>query len=308
VWRTLKADRHLGTDSIAVSERDAIVTLGGKVSAPLWRERAAVVTAAVQEVRAVRNQIHVEVPRRSDEALARDVSTELHQCEALSALPMVVKAARGVVELRGNITSYEEQRLATRVVLGVPGARFCQNSLSFSARIPRTAALIRGDVQSRLDWDAWLCHHDIRVLVRGRSVALAGSTRNSFERRRAESAGWAFGVDSVDVTQLGIDEASGAADLRSEMPSDSEVARAIQDLAEQSPFVSLSGLSIVVVAGVVMLSGNVPSPADRDRVEWLARSVVGVSRVKNGLRGRWSPAPVAPAPARRTVRSRGARR
>jgi osmotically-inducible protein OsmY len=307
----LRADRHFSASGIEATTEKGIVILTGDVPLPSWKERAARVAGLVHGVRAVVNRVKVVPALRPDRLVAAEVRGALRNTAALARMPIEVRVQRGVVELTGSISSWEQQQLAERVARHVPGVRFCLNQLTSRATIKRTPAVVASDVRSRLDWDPLVQHDPIRVSVRSGRVYLAGTTGSWAERRRAIDLAWVKGVTAVDANALEIDIIERPApNVRLRFPTDSEILATIQDLARHWPAVPISALNFSVAAGVATVRGNVATLAEKLAVEAMVRSAVGVVHVTNELRGPWwkpPPSPPPAAPRRRTKRAPRAR-
>lgn len=303
VSQRLASDKRIASARLGVEVSNGIVQLSGKVPVPPWRERASRVAGAVQGVRAVVNRIRVEPVRRPDHLVARDARAAVRDTAALALLPITVDVNNGVITLRGFITTWEEQQLAERVVGSVPGVRFCQNQLTWTATITRTSAIIAGDIQSRLDSDPFVRDARISVSARAGRVTLTGTATSSAQRRRAIKLAWVRGVKAVDSRALDLDD-SGRADrnVRDSLPTDQEISTAIRDLAAYWPPVAAAATSTAVAAGVVTLRGTVKTVAEKRSLEAMAASAVGVVEVRSELRGPWWSPPAAPAPPRPIVR------
>jgi osmotically-inducible protein OsmY len=306
----LNADRHFSASGIEATTENGIVVLTGSVPLSSWKERAARVAGVVHGVRAVVNRIQVVPVSRPDRAVADEVRKALRGTAALAKMPITIRVQDGVVELIGAISSWEQQQLAERVARHVPGVRFCLNQLTSRGSIRRTPVIVAGDVQSRLDWDPLIQHDPIRVSVRGSRAFLAGTTGSSAERRRAIALAWVKGVEAVDAKALVVDTAKRPApNVRLRFPTDSEISATIQELARYWPSVTISALTLTVVAGVVVVRGNVATFAEKRAVERLVRSAVGVVEVRSELRGPWwrpppSPPPPPPSRPKRVPRTR----
>ena len=297
VVRQLGRDRHLVATGIQVVVRDGIVQLVGTVPVSSWRSRAARVAGVVRGVRAVVNRIATVPVRRADALIVKEVLAALRTTAALASLPMKAHVDEGIVELTGSISTWEQQQLAERVALSVPGVRFCQNQLVLGRFIKRTPALLAGDVRTRLDWDPLLQQASIRVSVRSGRVSLAGAVGTWAARRRVISHAWVKSVTAVDAKALVVDARRAAvSDIRSTWPTDSEIARAISDLAPYWPNINAANLTTLVSGGVVTLQGIVQTLAEKRAAEEMARSAVGVIEVKSELRGPWWRPPPVPAP------------
>lgn len=306
----LARDHHLVASGITSSVVSGIVELGGSTAVWPWKERAERVCRVVRGVRAVVNRIRVTPVRRADPETAKDVRRALRATAGLAAMRIGVRVSEGVVELTGGITSFEEQQLAERVAVSVPGVRFCQNQLSADARIARTPAVLVGDVRSRLEWDPLVQHDPIRVEVNGTRVLLSGTVGSSGEAKRAFNAAWAKDVTAVDITALKIDHSRRPdANVRARWPSDSEISGTIPELARRWPNSPIARLSITVLDGVVTLRGTVSTFNESVAAAEVVRAVVGVVRVDNQVRGPWWKEPVSrPAPVRRRPKRRTHRR
>jgi osmotically-inducible protein OsmY len=309
VRRELDRDRHLVTSNIEVIVTSGIVELSGVVPVLPWRQWAWRVASAVRGVRGVVNRVRVVAERRGDQAVQQEVRRALRATAALANMPIHVTVDNGVVLLTGSISTWEEQQLAQWVASSVPGARFCQNQLTLSRSIGRTPAIIAADIETRLDWEPLLRHAPIRVSVRARRVILAGTVGSRALRKRAVALAWVQGVSAVDANALRIDAAThGSPNLRDGAPTDQEISTTIRDLTPYWPSIAASKLRTSVVGGVVSIHGTVQTLAEKDAVEAMARSAVGVVDVRNELRGPWWRPPVQPLPPPAPLRPRPKRR
>ncbi|HVY25739.1 MAG TPA: BON domain-containing protein [Polyangiaceae bacterium] len=306
VLQELERDPHLAAAGVTVGAHSGIVTLGGSLPLTSWRDRAERLARVADGVRAVINRIQVTPVRRKDADIAGDVRRRLADSAALSRLPIRVSVSRGVVELNGTITSWDEQQLAERVAAGVPGVRFCQNQLTASPPMPRTDAIIAADIRSRLDWDPLVEHDPIRVYVHAARAELSGTVGSQAEAARARSLASVKGVSTVDAGRLVVDSTNRPnRNVRSRWPRDDEISAAIEELARESPGVPMTAVTVAVLDGVVTLRGSVPTLGDAAAAQQLVRSAVGVVKVDDQLRGPWWRPPASPPPA---IRRRPTRR
>jgi osmotically-inducible protein OsmY len=284
----LARDAFLRVDGITVTVAVGIVDLEGSTALPAWRERAERVARVVRGVRAVVNRIHVTPAIRRDREVAQEVRRALRDTPALAGMPIRVGITRGVVELDGAITSWEEQQLAERVASGIPGVRFCVNQLSLGPPGMRTDAVLAGDVRSRLNWDPLVEHDPIRVAVRSSRVMLSGKVGSRAEAWRAFTLGSVKGVSTVDVSRLEVDNGRRPdSNARTTWPSDAQISATIAELAHYWPSAPLASLSVAVVGGNVTLRGAVATLGESRNVEQLVRSAVGVVKIDDQLQGPW---------------------
>lgn len=300
----LARDRHLVASGITTSVSLGIVELGGSVGVLPWRERAERVCRVVTGVRAVVNRIRVVVVRRPDPETAAAVRRAVRATDALARMRIHVAVSDGIVELSGAITSFEEQELAERVASSVPGVRFCQNLLSADLRITRTQEVLAADVRSRLEWDPLVAHDPIRVEVRGTRVLLSGTVGGQAEAERAFELAWVKNVTSVDTTDLRLDSSRRPnPNVRAGWPSDSEISATIPELARHWPSVPMASLKFAVLDRAVTLRGTVPTRSESLLAAQAVRTIVGVVKIDNQLRGPWWKDPTPPPP-RKKKRSR----
>jgi osmotically-inducible protein OsmY len=302
VLRKLNRDPFLEQSGLTVSEQNGIVELRGTVPVSSWRARAARIAGVVRDVRGVVNRIDVVAVRRPDKTVAADIRRSLRATAALAKMPITVRVTEGVVELSGVISTWEQQQLAERVAARVAGVRFCQNQLTSSTRLKRTAGMIAADIRSRLEWDPLVQQAPINVTVSRGRVSLAGAVGSALERRRVVAHAWVKSVVAVDARAVVVNVLKRPDnDVRLSLPTDAEVSVALRDLLPLWPSIAASNLSMSVAAGVVTVRGTVQTLSEKRAVEDMVRSAVGVVTVNNELRGPWWKPP-APAPAPAPVR------
>jgi osmotically-inducible protein OsmY len=304
VVRKLNRDLLLTASGLTVAERNGIVELRGTVPVWSWRARATQIAGVVRDVRGVVNRISVVAVRRPDSVVAADIRRALRATAALAEMPITVRVTEGVVELSGIISTWEQQQLAERVAVGVAGVRFCQNQLTSSKSVKRTAGMIAAEIRSRLDWDPFVQQVVINVTVRQGRVALMGTVGSPAERRRVIAHAWVSNVVAVDASRVVVDLAKRPDnDVRLRFPTDAEIAVALRDLRPFWPSVAVTDLSMSVAAGVVTMRGTVQTLAEKQAAEAMVQSAVGVVTVNSELRGPWWRPPV-PVPSRRPPSTR----
>lgn len=310
VLRKLNRDPYLRASGLTVAEQNGIVELGGTVPVRSWRARAARIASVVRDVRGTVNRISVVAVRRADPVVAADVRRSLRATAALATMPITVRVTEGVVELSGAISTWEQQQLAERVAVGVAGVRFCQNQLTSSGGVTRTAAMIAADIRTRLEWDPFVQHAAIDVTVSQRRATLKGTVGSPLERRRVIAHAWVKSVVAVDARKVVVDVVKRPDnDVRLTFPTDAEISVALQDLIPFWPSIAASNLSMSVVAGVVTVRGTVRTLAEKQAAEDMVRSAAGVVAVNSELRGPWwkppTPVPQPPTiPRKRVPRGR----
>lgn len=296
----LARDQHLDASNIVVAASDGIVELSGSVGTQLSRSRAPRVAALVPGVRLVVNRLQWKLEKRADAAIAHDVRRLLKSSPATAQMSISVAVKKGVVTLTGAISSLSEQELAEQLTKTVPGVRFCLNNLTSRGAPQRTPEVIAADIRSRLAWDPATAAAKIGVEVERQVAHLSGVVGGELARRHAIKSAWVMGVAAVDGSGLNIDPEAAQPTLRRDLPSDQDVAKAVQDAIVHYWRGNPQQVSVRVVDGLVVLAGVVPTLEESKSAETLARGAVGAVDVRNELRGPWW----KPAPAPRNVARR----
>ncbi|HEX4475372.1 MAG TPA: BON domain-containing protein, partial [Polyangiaceae bacterium] len=284
----LRTDKKMGGASVAVGVRKGVVALHGKVDNLLSRGRATRLAEAVRGVRSVKNRIVVAPPPRSDQDIQRDVGKALLYNAATARMSIHATVRGGVVTLAGVADSWQEQRLAERIVDGVRGVIFTLNVLKNDGQAKRPDDAITNEVKRRLAWDALVEQDQLVVAVQNGRVTLSGIVGSAAERSRAVSDARVDGVADIDATLVEVawrDRPDDGAP-RSVQRADQDIAAAIGVACSYDPRLKASRIDARVVNGVATLTGTVDSPKARMAAEGLARNTVGVVSVDNELLAR----------------------
>jgi len=281
----LQKDKKLDPARVQVSVKDGIVALSGSVDNVLSKERATRIAEAVRHVRTVDNRLAVSPESRPDAEIERDVGRALLYNAATARLPIAASVHNAVVRLTGTVGSWQEQKLAERIVDHVRGVRFTQNDLVTRRNTSRQDSAIAADIDTRLKWDVLVEHDPLTVAVKQSKVTLTGTVGSASEKSRAMDDAWVDGVTSVDGTGIVVDSAHppDANLARNAAKNDSEIAAAIKDAATYDPRLTPFNLAVRVRDGVATLLGTVDTLNAKLTAESLARNTVGVKDVENQL-------------------------
>ena len=302
--------------NVNVDTVDGVVTLHGKVETAEQKTRAEQVAKGIEGVRQVRNLLQV-VPISSDRKVeVADSQIRDHVVAALKAAPQlegsdiaVQSVNQGVVLLAGKAESYNDALSAVTTAARVPGVRKVASEIEtpkdrlvdaeVGPRAPAPAVetgaakagnavadtaraasaevsdiWITGETKLRLLADDNAPALDVNVDTEDGVVTLFGVVSSDAEKKAAEAnAREVKGVKKVrnelQVVNKARQEKVAAAD--------GEVAHAVQaNLGKRD---TLDDISVEVKNGVVRLSGEVPSDADRVTAAVVARSTPGVRSV-----------------------------
>jgi osmotically-inducible protein OsmY len=224
---------------------------------------------------------------RSDSAIRDDLVDALTANPATESFEITPAVDDGVVSLQGEVESYRERQLAEKVAKGVRGVRTVDNQIDVDYAQIRQEAEIRADVTQALRWDTMVDDARIDVSVNGQEVVLSGTVGSAAERRQAELDAYVAGVESVDVSEVEVAHWAREDELRAgkyTSRADEGIARAVDRLLEADPEIAAEGVRAIVEDGAVTLRGEVPSLSAKREAARDARSVVGVSWVKNRLK------------------------
>lgn len=286
VIRELAEDPAVDATQIRVRTTNGVVELTGTVDNILSKELATRHAEVVKGVRAVANRVTVAGPRVPDAELAQTVEGALRSDPVSNVLGLQVAAKDGAVELRGNVTSFQQRLFAERVAKRIRGVSDVANRLEVKPGRSRTDAQIARDVAARMRWDVLVDDGLVGVDVRNGEVHLHGVVGSAAEKSQAERDAWVVGVKSVDGSRLRVEGWARDERLRRDkyvIKSDDEVAHAIRDALFLDPRVSERDVVVTASGGVATLTGTVPTVAARRAATDIAMHTVGVLSINDHL-------------------------
>lgn len=293
VENELLSSEAIDAHRIDAHSDDGVVTLSGKVDNLLAQRRASQLARQIKGVQAVVNQIVVVPGDRADKDIAQDAIqawatedvTETHQLHAT--------VERGTATLTGTVDSHAEKTLAEEVIAGIAGVTGIENNIQVEYKTDRADEEIREELEALIDSAVELDDADIQVAVDNGDVVLTGHVGTALAKSVVERKTWIAGVKTVDArgVQVDFDRYDGTR-RRKRMANvtDEKIVETVELALRQDPRV-LSFLETIDVeseAGSVTLSGTVGRLRAKESAESAARSTVGVWRVKNNLKVRWS--------------------
>jgi hyperosmotically inducible protein len=237
----------------------------------------------------VREMLRSVKDTSQDAATTSKVKTALLLSKHVSAFDIKTTTTRGVVSLTGEVPSEETRRLAGAIAQDTSGVTQVQNDLVVNPGAGRNPAMANlGDrvadlevktiVIDRLARAPELKDKRLTVQVARQVVTLEGTVDSPAQKRTAEDI--AIRVPGVQnlVSQLTV--ADGQAGPES---VDDRLARRVEFELYSTKAVSLKTVQIRSQDGTVVLSGSVPSRAEKLLAEKVAQSVEGVKKVVNNL-------------------------
>lgn len=283
-------DQSVPLNDIDVSVIDNIVTLEGSVNNLMAKERAAGLAGTVKGVRAVVNEIEVEPYwGRMDSAIENDAEEALLYDPATESWEIEVDVQGNKATLTGTVDSWQERRLAEKVVKGVRGITEVVNNIEVDYKTDRTDMEIEEEIKKALHWDKLVDDGLITVKVQGGKVKLSGTVGSAAEKSQARYDAWGAGVESVDASELEVERWARDEDLRKKkyvIKSDQEIQEAIEDALLYDPRVASFEVTPEVSAGMVTLRGQVDNLKAKRAAAQTARNTVGVISVDNRIKVR----------------------
>lgn len=272
----------------AVAKLDAtvehgIVLLSGEVDTLLAKQASVAAAEAIRGVRAVVNEIFVDLPRRRDMAVADDIRRALETNALRGWRGVDVTVNKGIVTLTGTVDSGQEKQVASALAAGVAGVIDVRNQMGVTPTRRRPDSEIVRDVQSRLYWALPIDSHFVSVQCANGRVTLSGRVATPADRNKALALSWMSGVRQIDGSRLVVDPGAFPSEPRPRVipgASDASISTAVRDALFYDPRVPRE-VTVQVRHAVATLSGTPSTLSQKRAAIEDARDTTGVERVED---------------------------
>jgi len=274
---------------VDIETSEGIVTLTGEVDNLLAKNRAVKIAKEVKGVRGVVDKLTVVSYAISDESLKEQVKRALLYDPATDSYEVDVEVQMGAVTITGDVESWQERELASKVVQSVKGVRSVSNEIDYTLVTNRPDYEIQQDIEQALRWDIRVDDGLIDVAVRNGEVTLSGIVGSASEKDQAEINSWTNGVKEVNSENVSVQRWARDEDLRKDKYhdiTDTEIRDAVNDALLYDPRVYSFNPDVEVENGKVTLTGVVDNLKAKRAAGIDAKNVVGVWSVVNQLKVR----------------------
>ena len=194
-----------------------------------------------------------------------------------------VKATDGVVTLTGTVQDRDDRALAADTVENLPGVLGVNNEIKIEATYPEHSdAWMAFKIRSRLLVKGNVSATSTKVVVTDGVVTLSGTADNAAQKDL--TAAYAKDIDGVKTVQNDIvvkDKATGA--TIGETIDDASITSQVKYALLSHKSTSALKTKVTTRDGVVQVTGEAASDAEKALVTKLAQDVRGVKSVGNNM-------------------------
>jgi len=194
-----------------------------------------------------------------------------------------VKANDGVVTLSGTVSDKEDKALAEDTVENLPGVLSVKNEIKVESTFPeKSDNWMAMKIRSRLLVKANVSAKNTKVAVNGGNVVLTGTVKNSAQKDlTAAYAQDIEGVKSVTNELVVKDEPAG--ETMGDKIDDASITSQVKYALLSHKSTSALKTKVVTTDGVVRVTGDAKSEAEKSLVTKLAQDVRGTKSVTNDM-------------------------
>jgi osmotically-inducible protein OsmY len=268
---------------VEIKSIGGIISLTGQVETMLAKETASATALKMNEVRAVINLIDIIPLDFTDEELSEEINERLHKHKILGQQNIVAEVYGGIAELSGTVASANQLQMAENLAKAVPGILGTFNKLEINYPDLVSDEQIAQDVNFALEKDIVIDQTKLTVLVKNSVVHLSGPVVSMNKIPGIIRLSMVNGVDSVDVSELKVDELFPNRGVATEprVFTDEDIFMAVSDAFLLDPRLEFFTPNIFVENQVITLGGVVNQLGIKIIATETASNVAGVWAVNN---------------------------
>jgi osmotically-inducible protein OsmY len=192
-------DARVDSRQIGVAVKDGIATLTGHVDSYVQRRAAEEATQSVAGVKAVANEITIDLPfdgKRTDAEIARAGVDALAMNVSVPSNTVKIAVHDGWISLEGQVSTWYQKSVAENALIHMRGVKGITNLITI--RPQPSVRDVEHKITAALHRRAQLDANNIHVSAIDGTVTLEGEVDSWSERSEAEFAAWqAPGVAKV---------------------------------------------------------------------------------------------------------------
>jgi hyperosmotically inducible protein len=193
-----------------------------------------------------------------------------------------VKAKDGVVTLTGTVQDKDQCELAADTVKNLPGVVTVNNEVKVESTYPeKSDSWIALKIRSRLLVKANVSAASTKVAVHDGNVVLTGTADNAAQKELTTA--YAKDIEGVRSVQNDITVKDSAQSTMGEKIDDASITSQVKYALLTHKSTSALKTKITTNDGVIVITGEASSDAEKDLVTKLAGDVRGVKSVNNNM-------------------------
>lgn len=197
---------------------------------------------------------------------------------------VTVKAKDGIVTLTGSVQDSDDKALAADTVENLPGVVAVKNDITIKSDHPEHSdGWIALKLRTRLLVKASVSSASTTVAVKDGIVTLGGTAENQAQKELTEV--YAKEIDWVKAVKndIVVKESPSTSETMGERIDDASITSQLKYALLHHRATSALKTKITTVDGVVVISGDASSDAEKSLVTKLAQDVRGVKTVVNNM-------------------------
>lgn len=212
---------------------------------------------------------------KTDTELQRDVLDELQWDPSFDAAEIGISAKDGIITLSGQVANFAEKSAAVRTAKRVSGVKAVADNIE--VRLPglseRTDADIARAAVNVLEWNIFVPHDRITVIVHDGWITLEGTVDWHYQKAAAEHA-----VHSL----MGVRGVTNTITVKPTV-TPTEIKAEIEEAFRRNAAFDAQRITVETDGRKVILSGHVRSWLEREEADAAAWAAPGVYEVENRI-------------------------